>query len=182
MENYDQNHTLTVINFFGGPGVGKSTTAAGLFYEMKKRGMSVEYVQEYCKSWVYEGRNMFTEQDYIFAKQNNRLRTLVGKVQYAITDSPIVMGLFYMPIRFPTSLQPLIEETFHTYTNINILLNRVDTQSYQTEGRNETIEESISKHMDMEQYLTKKLIHHNVDSGPTAAVDVLKIVQQLQVL
>lgn len=27
-----------VINFYAGPGAGKSTNAAGLFYEMKKLG------------------------------------------------------------------------------------------------------------------------------------------------
>ena len=30
-----------IINIYGAPGVGKSTTAAGLFYEMKKKGLKV---------------------------------------------------------------------------------------------------------------------------------------------
>jgi len=31
---------MKVINLFAGPGAGKSTTAAGLFYYMKKLGMA----------------------------------------------------------------------------------------------------------------------------------------------
>jgi signal recognition particle GTPase len=33
---WSENKNLTVINFFGGPGTGKSTTAAELFALMKK--------------------------------------------------------------------------------------------------------------------------------------------------
>mgnify|MGYP003129463111 CR=1 FL=1 len=36
-----------IINFFGGPGIGKSTQAAGLYTLMKKNGMSVELTYKY---------------------------------------------------------------------------------------------------------------------------------------
>ena len=45
---------MKVINLVGGPGCGKSTTAAGLFYELKRRDYSVELVTEYAKSRVWE--------------------------------------------------------------------------------------------------------------------------------
>ena len=35
---------MQIINIWGGPGVGKSTAAAGLFYEMKKLQLNVELV------------------------------------------------------------------------------------------------------------------------------------------
>jgi len=38
-----------VINLFAGPGAGKSTTAAGLFAEMKRANVDVELVTEYVK-------------------------------------------------------------------------------------------------------------------------------------
>jgi len=49
----------TVINILGGSGCGKTTTAAGLFYEMKKQRISCELVQEFVKIWAYEGRDIF---------------------------------------------------------------------------------------------------------------------------
>lgn len=47
---------IKVINIFGAPGCGKSTTAAGLFWRMKCDDMSVELVSEYAKACVFEDR------------------------------------------------------------------------------------------------------------------------------
>ena len=49
------NQTV-VINLFGGPGAGKSTCAMEICSELKKHGLSAEYVQEYAKELVYENR------------------------------------------------------------------------------------------------------------------------------
>ena len=43
---------MKVINFYGGPGVGKSTKAAGMFYKMQLAGYSVELVNEFAKECV----------------------------------------------------------------------------------------------------------------------------------
>ena len=45
-----------IINLYGGPGVGKSTTAAGLFYKMKIAGYSCELAYEWIKLKVYENK------------------------------------------------------------------------------------------------------------------------------
>lgn len=84
------------INLYGGPGIGKSTTAAGLFYEMKKAGYSVELVTEYIKGAVWEDRvSVINDQLYILAKQARKLSILEGKVEFIITDSPILLTLIY---------------------------------------------------------------------------------------
>lgn len=44
-----------IINFIGGPGVGKSTTALGVAYNLKKRRLNIEYVAEYAKDVTWEG-------------------------------------------------------------------------------------------------------------------------------
>ena len=43
-----------VVNLIGGPGCGKSTTTAGLFYELKKKGYNCEMSLEFAKDKVYE--------------------------------------------------------------------------------------------------------------------------------
>jgi ATP:corrinoid adenosyltransferase len=64
---------MKVINIFAGPGAGKSTTAAGLFYHMKKLNMSVELVTEYAKSRVWEQHSsVMRDQVYLTAKQKTR--------------------------------------------------------------------------------------------------------------
>lgn len=58
------------VNLFGGPGAGKSTTAASLFAEMKKLGKNVELVTEVAKDFVWEERQKTLEiQPYITVKQ-----------------------------------------------------------------------------------------------------------------
>lgn len=100
---------MKVINFLGGPGCGKSTTAAGLFAAMKCRGFKVEMVTEFPKDLVYEERHMMLDnQFFIFAEQYRRLWRLKDKVDYIITDSPLLLQLYYGK-----------EESFH-YRNLVI--------------------------------------------------------------
>lgn len=132
-----------VINMFAGPGAGKSTTAAGLFYKMKKTGKSVELVTEYAKDMVYEERsNIFEDQLYLLAKQNRRIARLNGKVDYIITDSPILLQYAYQKKhQGPCYLmENLTKKLFEKLDNLNILINR--TKPYSKQGRNETEEQA----------------------------------------
>ena len=43
-----------VINLFGAPGSGKSTTMARLFTDLKQEGYNVEMVSEFVEDLVYE--------------------------------------------------------------------------------------------------------------------------------
>lgn len=47
------NKTI-IVNIYGSPSAGKSTTAAGVFYELKRNGIRCELVTEYAKSKVWE--------------------------------------------------------------------------------------------------------------------------------
>lgn len=129
-----------VICLWGGPGCGKSTTAAGLFYEMKLAGMSVELVREYVKDWAWEGRKINPEdQIYILGKQYRKESILYGKVDYVITDSSFYLGgvysLFYGGDSRPKEwAQSLMATSPATYRHF--VLSRL--KPYDTAGRNET--------------------------------------------
>lgn len=131
---------LVVLNLFAGPGVGKSTLAAELFAVMKKRGDSVELVTEYAKDMVFENRaNILQDQVYILAKQNRRLERLRGRVQYAVTDSPLPTGMAYCPDDYLGGLYAdLTFKCFHQFTNVNFLLLRNAQSEFRTEGRVQT--------------------------------------------
>lgn len=116
---------MKIINFYGGVGSGKSTTAAGLFYLMKINGYNVELVQEYVKDLAWEDR--IEDQAFITANQNKKLERLKGKVDYAICDSSLILTLAYLPAdyRVPSFKQYVID-LFHSYDNfLHIYLNRV---------------------------------------------------------
>lgn len=124
-----------VVNMFGGAGAGKSTIAAELFAKMKKQGISVELVTEVAKDIVHEGRmdRMMSCQDLISAEQNFRQHRINGQYEYIITDSPILLGIFYTPPDYFPSFQRLVIEKFQSYNNINIYLDR--EAKYDPRGR-----------------------------------------------
>ena len=133
---------MKVINLWGGPGIGKSTTAAGLFYAMKQAQLNVELVTEYAKDAVWERRhNLFDDQVYIFAKQQRRIARLLGHgIDWVITDSPIPIGLVYANLsEYGASFPNLVMEVFSQYTNYNFLLAR--NWVYNPIGRNQKNED-----------------------------------------
>lgn len=131
---------MKIINLFGGPGCGKSTTAAGLFYRMKHAGIRVELVTEYAKDIVWADRHKeLDDQLYITAKQYHRLFLLKEKVHYCITDSPLLLSLIYNRT-MPSSFIPFVKDIFHEYDNMAVILKR--TKPYMLFGRNQTEEEA----------------------------------------
>ncbi len=135
---------MKIISLFGGPGTGKSTTAAGLFALMKHEGCKVELVLEYAKEMTYERRdNVLSDQLYMLAKQNRRLERLKDHgLDWAITDSPLLLGLVYAhPLYLRgTNFREFILQLYDTYDNINIFLKRI--KSYSEIGRNQSEEEA----------------------------------------
>ena len=163
---------MKIINFFGGPGVGKSTLAAGLFYKMKAQGLNAELVTEYAKDVTWEKRsNLLNDQIYLLAKQNRRMaRLLEHPVDYAITDSPILLCAAYCRIgNVPYNhLEPLILEVFNNYQNINVMIDR-DPEFYQQVGRSQTLDEayqidSVVKHMLYEYGISYHTLHITKDA------------------
>lgn len=126
-----------IINLFGQPSAGKSTSAAGLFHLMKLKGINCELVTEYAKQTVWRemGSKAFEDQLYITAKQHSGLRRCVGKVSYIITDSPLLLSLAYIPEGYFSHFKPLVLEIFNSFENINFLIKR--TKPYNPIGRNQ---------------------------------------------
>jgi hypothetical protein len=151
-----------IINFFGGPGIGKSTQASGLFTEMKKHHMSVEYTYEFPKEVAWEGNiSQLSDQFFITANQHRNISRLYGKVEYIIVDSPIVLGCFYEQRYgegYPAShysmsgLSNFLWGLFKRYDNINILLKRND-ETYDTNGRLQGLQEAQEIDKDIKQTL-----------------------------
>ena len=145
------------INLFGGPGVGKSTTAAAIFVEMKRRGMNVELVTEVAKDFVWEGRMKTLDiQPYVTIKQFRNLYRLKGKVDYVITDAPILLGCIYADKYAPTlpaSYKQLIVDLHKQELDpsVNIVLERLF--DYDSNGRYQSKEEALQLDRDIQNVL-----------------------------
>jgi len=85
-----------VVNLFGGSGIGKSTAAAHTFAEMKYRKLHCELVREYVKMWAWQNiKPGAYDQIYLMGKQSKYESMLYGKVDYIITDSPLLLSPIY---------------------------------------------------------------------------------------
>lgn len=84
-----------VVNLFGAPGSGKSTTAAHVFALLKYKGVNCELVQEYAKELCWQGALRNYSQRAIFSEQRRRTSRLLGKVDVVITDSPCELSYVY---------------------------------------------------------------------------------------
>ena len=145
---------MKVVNLFGGPGSGKSTTKAGLFYLMKLSGFKVEEAPEWIKEKVYEGSPYpFHDQLYTLAKQSKKLKEMEGKVDWVVTDSPLLLSHIYGDEKTAT-FKKLIDEEFERFDNINVFIKRV--KPYQEFGRNQTEDEARIKDSEIETLLREK--------------------------
>lgn len=135
-----KNKTI-VINLIGGPGSGKSTLAAGLFYELKKLGFNAEMSLEFAKDKVWEESiRTLDDQIYIFGKQYHKLWRLNNKVDIIITDSPLLVSLYYNQIE-SKYFDNFVIEQFNRFNNVTYFIER-DEENYQEEGRLQTFEEA----------------------------------------
>lgn len=125
------------INLFGGPGVGKSTTAAGVFSLLKLHDVEAELVTEFAKDLVWEERHRtFGDQNYLFGKQHHRMWRIKDKVDVMVCDSPLMLSIVYRPETLGKPFIDHVVETVKGFNNLNVLLTR--TKRYNPNGRNET--------------------------------------------
>ena len=163
----------TVINLLGGSGIGKSTTAAGIFHQFKLENVSCELVTEYVKTWAWEGRNISElDQFYITGKQSRYESRLYGKVDYIITDSPVMLGAFY---EFEYAGEALVtgkwSEAFLEFAKTRygvqhdyFLLKRL--KPYRQDGRFQNEKEARALDDAIEEYLIKNNIPYTVIDIP----------------
>lgn len=154
---------LKVINLYGAPGVGKSTVRAGLFWLMKSLHLNVEEISEHAKELVHSGQTwQFQDaQLSILAAQHHR-QLLVARAgyEYAVTDSPLALCLFYAPEGYLHSLSALVEDTNSRYENHNFLLTRFsdDSAVYDPRGRTQSLQEAVQAERRLREFLTERNI------------------------
>lgn len=159
-----------VIDLFGGPGTGKSTTAAAVFARLKCLGVDCELSSEFAKDLVWEQRyDTFKDQLYIFAKQAHRLFRLVGKVDVVITDSPLFLTCYYGKNDKP--LCKFCIDYVERFNNLNYFL--VREKAYNPNGRNQTEDEAKQIDTELRYALEQYEQDYKVLPGNMSAVDVI---------
>lgn len=136
-----------IINIIGAPSSGKSTSAHHLVASLKMEGVSCEYVAEYAKDLVYSGDiKTLEDQMKVTGEQYRRQKVPVGKVDYIVTDSPLLLGYIYGKY---CGLEVI--GMFEEFDNMTYFIHR--KHSYEAEGRIHTEEESNLIEIEIEELL-----------------------------
>lgn len=163
-----KNKKTFAINFYGGPGTGKSTMAAAVFAKLKSQHINCELVTEYAKKKVWEEAfKVFECQMYVCAKQVYAMFVVSKQVEAAITDSPIILGTAYT--NGDKLLNSILFREYKKYNNVDIFLNRV--KKYNPKGRMQTEEEAKDKDKVIKAVLNKYKIKYHTFDGSEESVD-----------
>lgn len=139
------------LNFYAGPGAGKSTVAADVFAALKKRNVDCELINEFAKRKVWEGNTeCLSNQLYITAKQQYLMWTVSKHVDLIITDSPLLLGSIYGN---DDLLTQIIFREYREFFNIDVFLERNPNSEYQSNGRMQSKIEAIEKDYEIKTML-----------------------------
>ena len=175
-EEQETTRTL-VVNLYGGPGTGKSTTAAATFAYLSLRGKSVELSTEYSKDVVGEsGDYLQADQIFMFAEQNRKLVRLYGKVDAVVTDSPLYLSYYYTQNEH---ILGLIQQEMKRADHLHVFL--VRKMAYDTESRRQTEAEALDIDTGLRQMLDDEgILYHVVDADEEAASRIALLIEQHQ--
>ena len=95
-----------LIMVMGPPASGKSTLAAEVHTELKKKGINSAFISEAATDYIaeYGVPNSPSDQMVIFYKQLNREKMFLESKDYIICDSSSILNYFYFRSLFSTEL------------------------------------------------------------------------------
>lgn len=161
-----------VINAFGGPGSGKSTSCLDICQQLKKQGYKAEYVSEYAKDLVYDKNEKLLDgspesQFEILKEQLKRVDRLYnsGEVDFIVTDSPVLLNEIYNK-SLTKEYDSMVTSLHNDFNNFTYFMER-DASAFQEEGRIHNLEESQKIDKDIKQLLAEKKIRYETYNHDT---------------
>lgn len=162
-----------VVNLYGGPGTGKSSLMAGVFHDLKWRGVNCEMAPEFAKEKVWEQSFKILEnQIYIFGKQLHSIHRLADQVSVIVTDSPLLLSLVYGKNECEQFLD-LVRAVFNRYNNLNIFLTRNPDKPYNPKGRVQTEDKATALDADIRNALLDNFISYTEMVASPKAVETI---------
>lgn len=171
------------IGLMGSPGSGKTTAAAGVFYQCKRHGIQTELVQEFVREEINRGWIMTSvaEQLRLQMKQREREDIIPSDIEVMITDSPTLLQYVY-GLRFSNNVKEDLLNLSILYEEYLRDSNRYDKIYYLNNPRSEIIFDGTRKENVQEcaeigdQLKTIMLLHHipfTEITGDDSAVEII---------
>ena len=138
--------------------------------DLKDRGFTVDYTGEYAKDMVWQkSTHILSNQNYIFAKQQNRIWRLYDQVQIIVTDSPLLNSVVYCKNETSELFKVYVHEEFASRNNMNINLLR--GKYYDPKGRNQNLEEAIELDNEITEVIGSRYGFHMTIPGELENAD-----------
>ncbi len=166
------------VGFLGGPGTGKSTISAKTFSLLKESGLRTEMAREFVKKWAWQEKiPVKADQFKIFGEQVDEENSLANKVDFVISDAPLLICSYYTQVHGDVSTAIVFRSMVYEYMRLMkseghsfhfFWLDRCNT--YQKEGRWQTEEEAKAIDVDLLKFLDSlKISYTRVPADPSAA-------------
>lgn len=132
-------------------------------------------MQEYAKELVYDKNFEMLDgskehQFEILKEQVHRMDRLIGKTDFIVTDSPILLNTVYNRQLTP-EYERMVSELSGQYQNFSFFMKRDDSQ-FQTEGRIHDLQESKQKDKEIKLLLKKHKVYYGTYDHGTVDVVV----------
>lgn len=154
-----------IVNIIGAPCSGKSTLACSLFSKLKSKHHSAEYVAEYAKQLVWqEDFELLDNQYYVAQQQYKMIKSIHGKVDYLVCDSPLFISLFYNEYNknnisnVEKTKSMILDKMSEFEDSVYIFIKRNKKNSYDLNGRIHSESESV----EIEESIQKMLVDNDI--------------------
>jgi nucleoside-triphosphatase THEP1 len=148
------------VHIWGGPSMGKTGVAQLVSGELKRHGYQADYVPEYAKELVRSGIIHLYDQLEILAEQYRREKVNHGLLQVVVTDSPLPLSLYHAAPQDRDYFEKIIDNRIGGWNVVNYLVERNIRESYETEGRYETVDQALTKHEALKGILERRDPHY----------------------
>src|SRR6185437_1604466 len=123
------------VYLYGGPGTGKSTTAAQTFALLKQAGRNVELVREFAKDLTWEDRQQTLGfQPYIAAKELWHIERLEGQVEAVVADTSPLLSLIYGAGTNNPLFEDWLVDEHGRHDTLDVFLHRDPARGYNPRG------------------------------------------------
>lgn len=172
-----QHKKPLMVNFYGGPGSGKTTAAHELTAALKKAGYNVEYVSEYATELVRENRTAeLDNQQKVTDEQYRRFDRIRSSADVIVTDSSILLGLVYGDGKIDDEYKKQIRGYYDSFDNFNMLVTRPKDATFQKEGRVHDEKQSL----ELDGKIKSMLDMQGVFYGGYKRDDIAKTVERIR--
>ena len=177
----DSNSKGKLIMVMGPPASGKSTLAAEVHTELKKRGLNSAFVVEAATDFIaeYGVPNCPQDQMVIFYKQLNREKMFLQSKDYIICDSSSILNYFYFRSLYPNKLSSKqVASINHIQKEILKHINLVD-HIFFVPALNTNIKDGIRFHQSdeinkLERWIKSYLEMENINHTDLSNIDIKK--------